>query len=195
MSKLTQEQIDLLTGSLLGDGNLQTENGSIWRYRALHSTDQLGYLTKKYEILAPLCGTGIINASVFDERTQRTYKRCYFNTRTQGFWQPPFQKFGTMFYTYDATKQKYVKDVPLNIEEYLTPRALAFFYMDDGSVKDRKNSSAMRICTEGFSKPGVERLSLAIKTRYNIKTTLSPVYVPRTPAGIFLRPFWSRSSY
>ena len=34
---LTQPQIYLIIGTLLGDGNLQTyTNGLTWRYRALH---------------------------------------------------------------------------------------------------------------------------------------------------------------
>ena len=48
--KLTQLQKDLLFGSLLGDGNLQTNsNGKTWRYRAIHKSQHKEYLFHKYE--------------------------------------------------------------------------------------------------------------------------------------------------
>ena len=44
---ITQQQKDLLFGTLLGDGSLQTENGNTWRYRALHKKDPKDYLFHK----------------------------------------------------------------------------------------------------------------------------------------------------
>ena len=86
--------------------------------------------------------------------------------------------FGNQFYTYNATTQKWVKDVPKKLETFLTPTALACFYMDDGALKWLGKSNSMlsstrTICTESFSLEGVERLKKALEKLYNIKTKLS----------------------
>lgn len=165
--KLTTKQKDLLVGTLLGDGNLQTETrGRTWRYRALHKATHKAYLDHKYDVLKNLCQTPPIYGEVFDPRTLKTYQRWYFNTTTQS----SFRYYGNLFYTEDPNTLKMKKDVPLTIEKLLTPRAIAYWYMDDGSLKWFGKSNALRICTESFSKQGVERLQKALKNLYNIET-------------------------
>jgi hypothetical protein len=169
--KLNQQQSDLIIGTLLGDGNLQTETkGRTWRYRALHKAEHRDYLFHKYEILKPLCESPPIYDEVFDPRTQKNYTRWYFNTVTQDC----FKHFANLFYTFDKTKNKMVKDVPKNIELFLTPQAIAYMYMDDGSLKWLNHSNAMRICTESFSEAGVTRLQNALQNKFEIQTTLTP---------------------
>lgn len=168
--QLTQEQKDLLVGTLLGDGNLQTETrGRTWRYRALHTEKDVQYLQHKYKILETFCQTPPRLSSVDDTRTDKTYKRWYFNTTVQG----SFRYYGNLFYTEDLSSNRMIKDVPLNIAQLLTPRAVAYWYMDDGSLNWLGHSNAMRICTESFSKDGVERLQKTLKTLYNINTQLT----------------------
>lgn len=167
---LTTKQKDLIFGTLLGDGNLQTENqGRTWRYRALHSTRQKAYLDHKYEILKALCASGPAKDEFFDDRTQRVYERYAFNTVKT----PSLNFYANMFYAKDPITGKYVKDVPKNIEKFLTPRALAYFYMDDGALKWKGKSNGMRICTDNFSLTGVQRIQKALKNLYNVDTTLS----------------------
>lgn len=74
---------------------------------------------------------------------------------------------------YDPFTEKWVKDVPENIAELLTPRAVAYMYMDDGSLKYRGHSNAMRICSESFSKEGVEILQAAIYEKFQISLKLT----------------------
>lgn len=165
--KLTQIQKDLLFGTLLGDGNLFTEtHGRSWRYRAIHKSEHKDYLFHKYEILKPLCGTAPTQSFPFDERTKRTYQRWTFNTLQQS----SLKFYGDMFYTFDPKNQTWYKDVPLKVETFLTPRALAYFYMDDGALKWRGRSNAMRICTESFSTEGNFRLQNALQNKYGIET-------------------------
>lgn len=168
---LSKEQRDLLVGTLLGDGNLQTETqGRTWRYRALQSEDQKAYLDHKFQILKNLCNMDKpIYSETLDECTNKVYKRYYFNTITH----PSLRFFGNMFYTYDKKTNGMVKDVPVRIEKYLTPAAVAYWYMDDGSLKWLGNSNSMRICTESFSNDGVHRLQRALKNLYGIQTTLT----------------------
>jgi hypothetical protein len=54
--QLTNQQRDLIIGTLLGDGNLQTETqGRTWRYRALQKAEHQPYLDHKYTILKDYC--------------------------------------------------------------------------------------------------------------------------------------------
>jgi len=163
---------DLIFGSLLGDGNLQTDSqGRTWRYRALQKAEHKEYLDHKYEILKNLCNTGPIFGETEDTRTGNVSKCWYFNTCVD----PSLRFYANMFYTYDHTQDKWVKDVPSqqNLEKNLTPRALAYLYMDDGAVKWLGHSNAMRICTESFSVDGVIRFQKALQNLYGINATLS----------------------
>lgn len=166
---LTQHQKDLIIGTLLGDGNLQTESqGRNWRYRAIQKSKHKDYLFHKYEILSPLCATMPKESSVFDERTGNESQGWNFNTLTQ----PSLKFFADMFYTYDSNQQKWVKNVPLKIKKFLTPRALAYFYMDDGALKWLGHSNAMRICSENFSLEGNKRIQNCLLDSFEIQTNL-----------------------
>ena len=68
-----------------------------------------------------------------------------------------------MFYT--STKKKVI---PNNIEELLTPLALAIWIMDDGTFK----SPRIRIATNCFKKQEVELLGRALESKFNIKSSL-----------------------
>jgi len=167
---LTQQQRDLIFGTLLGDANLQTfSNGRTWRYRALHKSEHQVYLLHKYAVLETLCGpeTKPSESATLDSRTNKTYKRWSFNTLVH----PSLKFYANMFYTYEPNTKKWVKNVPLNVEKFLTPAALAYLYMDDGSLKWKGKSNAMRICTESFSAEDVKRLQNALKNKYGIVTT------------------------
>lgn len=147
---LTQEQSDLMVGTLLADGNLSTHSPQVrtWRYRGIQKKDHKEYLFHKYEILKNLCGSPPSFSTVFDKRTGKNDYRFLFNTLTFSKLNP----LGQAFYSYDSSSGLWVKDVPQNIAEILTPRAVAYMYMDDGSLKYYGHSNAMRICCESFSK-------------------------------------------
>lgn len=166
--KLTQPQVDLIFGTMLGDGNLQTENqGRTWRYRATHGLDQKDYIFHKYEVLQNLCLTPPKLQEKHDKRNQQTYYSYYFNTITA-----PFLKFyGDMFYNYDPIERKFVKCVPKynTLKKMLTKRAIAYFYMDDGSLKSKNNSNAMRLCTENFTNVENQRIVNVIRDKYAIQ--------------------------
>jgi len=170
---------DLIVGSLLGDGNLQTETkGRTWRYRALQKAEHRAYLEHKYAIIADMCSSPPIYGEVLDERTGKIAKRWYFNSKVDS----SLRYYGNLFYREDPETGRMVKDVPKNIKQLLTPRAIAFWYMDDGSIKWLGHSNAMRICTESFSTEGVKRLQKALENSFNIKTNL----VRKTRDNVFI---------
>ena len=182
-SCFNQQQLDLLIGTLLGDGSLQTF-GRNWRYRALHKASDLAYLDHKYELLRDYCGTGpSIRHTSPDIRTGNVYSSCYFNTLTH----PVFTSLADNFYKHDAVSNKYIKVLPSEafLKHTLTPAAIAYWYMDDGALKWKGRSNAMRICTESFtigfnevkscrgfaSTPEVALLKRLLVSLYGITTT------------------------
>ncbi len=176
---LTQEQKDVIVGSLLGDGNLQSATkGKSWRYRALQGADQYTYIQYKYKVLQNLCKTGLLYDERIDSRMKNPTKRYYFNTLVHNC----LKHYGNMFYTFDETSQRFTKDVPQNVKQVLTPRALAILYQDDGALKWENHSNAMRICTESFSTEGVNRLKNAITSLYGFDVNTQAKY--KTSNGI-----------
>jgi hypothetical protein len=170
---LSQEQKDLLFGTLLGDGNLSTESTTTnanWRYRASHKKSHKEYLDHKYKVLGNLCGTPPNFGRTYDPRTEKWYQRWSFNTLTQD----ELRFYGNLFYKYDPIQQKWVKEVPTSVSSHLTDRALAYLYMDDGSLKWKNHSNAMRISTQGFQQECTQRLKNAIEKKYQIELGLTP---------------------
>ena len=201
--KVNPRQKDLLIGTLLGDGNLQTQSGgSTWRYRAIHAEASIQYLQHKYQVLENLCGSPPKRHENVDPRTKNANPRWMLSTYTQ----PCLRYYANLFYHFDDTqaakgkkvsRNKFVKHVPPKIEKLLTPRAIAYWYMDDGSIKWAGESNAMRISTEGFIKSDVVRLRNAlrkfnIEASFEVKRTSYNLYIKEEDSGTFrelIRPY------
>lgn len=61
------------------------------------------------------------------------------------------------------------KKVPLNIAEHLTPESLAYWIMDDGQQVKR---GGVTLCTDSFNSEEVNILREALKTNFNVITTI-----------------------
>lgn len=117
VGSLTQLEISIIIGSLLGDGYLRIVPG---RFNALleinHTINQKDYVDWKYEKLKSLCKSEPVLRKGNGKRV--AYR---FNTRQH----PELTKFHELFY---VNKKKHIPD---NIK--LDPPMLAVWYMDDGS--------------------------------------------------------------
>ena len=164
---LTPLQKDLVLGTLLGDGNLQTETGNNWRYRAVHKTAHESYLFHKYELLKNFCTSPPKLYNFVDPRTNMQYSRYTFQTTTAD----EFRYYGQLFYKQQQDKS-WKKTVPLNIATLLTPQALAYWYMDDGALKWRGRSNAVRLCTDSFSLEEINLLKSTLETKFSLKVSL-----------------------
>jgi ubiquinol-cytochrome c reductase cytochrome b subunit len=109
-----------------------------------------------------------------------------------------------MFYTFKTINdiQTKIKIIPLNIEEYLTPLALAIWFMDDGS----KIGKGAKIATNCFTYNEIIFLSEVLYKKYNIKTSVISsginkgytLYISTTSMSIFIKlikPFMLPSLY
>lgn len=168
--RLNKEQKNVIIGSLLGDANMQTfTKGKTWRLRMLHSKKQYDYILHKFNLLKTLCNGELKFSKVFDKRTLKFYERYYFNTLVN----PSLRFFGKLFYKYNEQKKKFIKIVPKNIQLFLTPQVIAYWYMDDGSLKWLNHSNGMRICTDSFSLLSLKRIIKALLNKFNIKINLN----------------------
>lgn len=169
---ICKQMHDVLIGTLLGDGNLASgPEGKTWSYRALHSEDAKKYLFHKYDIFQECCLSPPAEQEFKgDKRTAgKKYKRWYFNTRRLGI----FKFYGDLFYTRSLIKENaWTKTVPVTIEQYLNPTALAYWFMDDSDQKWKGHKIAVRISTTGFTENECLILQQAFSNRYGLKVSL-----------------------
>lgn len=164
--KSTRQKIDILDvqkeiifGSLLGDMCLQ-KHSKTFRGSECHSVKQKEYLVYKHSLLKPLVGiirdeTTIING--------KSYFKNAFSIRPN----TNLEYFYNVFYKDFNGK----KDVPFKLD-LLTPRAIAFWFMDDGFLINNEHSETLGFSTCSFSLEGLLRLQEKLDKDYNIKTII-----------------------
>ena len=159
---LSKQQKEILVGILLGDGNLETDNGGkTYRLRVLQSEQHKEYLFHLYEIFKKFVNTPPKESICFDKRTKRYYKRWSFATTQQSC----FRFYGQQFYSCG------VKTVPKRIGKWLTPRAFAYWYIDDGAQKWIGKSLGTRLCLDNFTFQEVKDLATLLYDKYGIATS------------------------
>ena len=155
-----EDIISVIIGSLLGDSHAERlPNGGV-RLRFKQSIKHKDYLFLLFNFFKErgYCSNNlpVIFKSNLGDKDYEFYR---FNTYAYSSW----IGFYKLFYT--SSKKKVV---PKNIDQYLTPLALAIWIMDDGTFK----SPGVRIATNCFKKQEVELLVKALNTKFNIKSTL-----------------------
>ena len=155
---ISKRQKEIIVGKLLGDGHLETQTqGRSYRLKIEHSILQKAYVDWLYQELKSLA------ASPPQMKEQmvcgRVYQKYWFNTVAT----PSLRFFAQQFY------HERKKVVPKMIMRWLTPIALAVWYMDDGSIKS-KHHQAKIINTQSFSRADIELLMRALKERYGIES-------------------------
>lgn len=119
----TQEQKDLLIGTLLGDGNMTTATkGCTWYYSAFQSFKQKEYLFYKYELLKNICNVEPQLIHKTNGRSDKLHQGYKFKTKTLD----SLRFYGNMFYKLDNTTKKFIRCIPGNIEKFLTAQAIAY---------------------------------------------------------------------
>lgn len=145
---LTDEQRDVVIGTLLGDGSLiETFSKNNLRLQIAHGSAQKEYVFWKYEALKSLVLTPPSYQPINDSWWFRTISH------------PEFTEIGRLFY------RDRIKIVPLEIASLLTPIGLAVWFMDDGA-HDR--SFCYILNTQCFRKDEQERLRNDLAARFGI---------------------------
>lgn len=160
--RLTDRQREIVVGLLLGDGHLESQDGGrTYRLKIEHGIEQRAYVDWLYEMFRDWVHTAPQRRSIVLRTTGRRYEKYWFNTLSVA----PFRFYAQQFY------QDGRKVVPKLIHRWLTPLALAIWYMDDGSVKSSAHSTVL-FNTHAFERIDLIRLQRTLDRRYGIATTL-----------------------
>ena len=156
--KLTDEQKEVLIGILLGDATLETQNGGrTYRMKIEHSAKQRAYAEHLYKLFSDWARTKPWERKV-TLNNGKTYTNIVFSTLSH----PSLRFYAQQFY------QGRVKVVPRLIGRWLTPKAIAYWFMDDGSIKS-KQSKGVIFNTHGFQKQEVGRLIQVLCGKFHLE--------------------------
>jgi len=156
--KLLGGQREVLIGVILGDGHLETQNkGRTYRLKIEQSVKHKDYVGHLFQIFKDW-----VNAP--PKSRLRTGKG---GTKTemlgfQTYSHSAFRFYAGQFYAHGK------KQIPKLINKWLTPRALAYWFMDDGSVKWRL-SRAVILNTQGYREDEVKKLTLLLKAKFGLE--------------------------
>lgn len=163
-SVLPPHQFDVIIGSLLGDARLECRSigkrhAVSARLRIQQSEKQKEYVLWKYSQLRNLVLRGPRRIRVaYDAKRDKTHYSWYFHTKT-------LEEFGSLYYVF--YRRDGVKILPPGILEFLTPRAFAVWFMDDGS----NTRESYTLNTHGFSREEQARIIMFLRERYGIAAT------------------------
>lgn len=167
-SLFPSHQLDVLIGSLLGDARLECRSIGkrhpiTARLRIHHSDKQKDYVFWKYEIFKDIVEKGPRKIMVWhDSKRNKNHYSWYFHSKS-------LENLGL--------PQKYfyrgkTKILPENVFDLITPRALAVWFMDDGS----NTGNSYTINTQCFSKEEQEKIVDFFKKKYNINAKIVKEY-------------------
>lgn len=157
-----ETQKDILIGTMLGDSSLQTYTAGIsWRVRFIQGEAHKDYLFHLYDVFKDYVGT-----PPRESDDGKGHKRWSFNTLVV----PELKEIADLFYIRAGGKWvKTPKPFVLNDPVGLNAARLAYWFMDDGSLKTAGlTTEAFIICTDGFRLNEIKMLGGLFKTQYNI---------------------------
>ena len=153
---LTPLQREVLIGLLLGDGCLETRNDRTYRLKIEQSKAHRAYVDHLYHLFQSWVLT--------PPRIRQVISRGHAseNMSFQTVSHSALRFYAHQFYR-DGRKQ-----VPKLIHRWLTPRALSYWFMDEGSIKSRE-SKGIILNTQAFPLADIERLIKCLQTKYELQ--------------------------
>ncbi len=155
--KLSPRQREVVVGVLLGDACLESQNQSrTYRLKIEQSADHEAYVRH----LRSELGGWVLSGPRRREKTSRLGTPTVswaFNTVSHG----AFRFYAQQFYLHGR------KQVPKLIHRWLSPRSLAYWFMDDGSMKSSQ-SKAVILNTQAFELPDVQRLIDVLASHFQL---------------------------
>ncbi len=156
---LSKQQLDILTGLMLGDGNLEFNGYKGTRLQVKQSAEKKEYVFWLYNQFEDITKT--------PPQLRTDTNQWYFGTRAF----ENLEEFRKLFYV------DHKKVIPRNITElFQSPLTLAVWFMDDGRLDYREKSHyAYHISTDSFTESEVQVLQKLLLERFGIvaKTYLS----------------------
>jgi len=156
--ELNVELKEIIIGLMLGDLFAEKRNpNSNTRLQFKQSVKNKVYIDHLYSIFKDYCNSEPKVTSSIDKRPGKKYLNISIKFLTQSL--PCFNQFRELFYDESGTKF-----IPLNLEEIITPRSLAYWAMDDGY----KSAKGFYYCTESYTLDDNYKLSQILKNRFNL---------------------------
>jgi len=154
----------MLVGVILGDAHIKRtglDKAFISFEQSNKKIEYIKYLqslTKEGGL--PLMDENIKEYLRNDTRYNTTNKSLYFRTQSLEELKP----IADVFLNDSGNKV-----IPTNIADYLTPRSLAFWIMDDGQQVKR---GGVTLCTDSFKSNEIQILREALKNKFNLDTSI-----------------------
>jgi len=158
---LSDEQKDTLVGLLLGDACLETRNrGITYRLKVEQSDNHADYVRHLYSVFQPWVLSPPRSRSHSDSQGHE-----HISWTFQTVSHPAFRFYAHQFYG----GQK--KSVPVLIHRWLTARGLAYWFMDDGSMKSEQSKGVL-LNTHSFSTADVSRLVQLLQSEFSLAASV-----------------------
>lgn len=171
--KLTNLQKEILVGLMLGDGHLEKRKNKA-RLKIEYSLKAKEYVEWLYQIFQKW------TLSSPKIKIQQNSKKYLFSTVIH----EKLGRYHSLFY------HKRKKIIPKNINDLITNRSLAIWFMDDGSRKSKECKGKV-INTQCFSKSDINKLQKILRNKFDLKTSLKVerkqycIYIPSSEIDKF----------
>lgn len=161
-----QEVLSVIFGSLLGDAQMEKrgiDGGS--RIKFEQCSDNVEYLMWFHKFFAERNYCNPAKPKLF-KRIKKDLA-IYYGYVINSYTFKSFNWIHEMFYIKNKNTNRYIKRIPPNIGEYLTPLALAIWFMNNGS------KIGVRIATNCFVREEIEILCSVLLEKYKIKSSIA----------------------
>lgn len=154
-------QKDILIGTLLGDASMRLSQGKpVYAIKFEQGIQHKEYIEHLYEVFEPYCGTIPKERFIDKEKTRKSIGFTTYRHKNFIFYYN---------YFYEIQENKGVKVIRKDIHKFLTPKAVAYWFMDDGTYHiDNYGNRSYLFSTQGFQKVECQRLCDALKLNFNI---------------------------
>lgn len=175
---ITNEQEQIIIGSLLGDGHIGYSGklSKNCRLTISHSIKQLEYLKFKYNILKSLCNKEISIKNRIDNRFNNiSHKMCTIKTKSL----INLTTYQNNWYI-NNKKHIFISDF-----EKIEALGLAIWFMDDGYHSNK----SLIIATNSFIKDDLVKVQKVLFDKFNIETIIrkdNQLYIRRKSNKIFI---------
>lgn len=179
---LSKTTIEIILGSLLGDGSLRKHQGyKNARFAFRHSIVQKDYFFWKAKQLEEITA----KKSVFIQENDGGFsnnKKLLFHSRA----------LEALSELYDFTHKGKKLQINRNWLNQLTPLSLAIWWQDDGSLISNTRKGVF--CTDGFTEQEVKILARYLQVVWKIKTIVAPVSAKQYGKQLEYFRLWIRST-
>lgn len=153
---------EIITGELLGDGHIRLQSKDTARLEFTFSSKIIHYVNYlKYNVLSEICNDNKPTPWPKNNPTQ-----YWFSSKSMSI----LKEIHSKWYKWDKNQNKYIKIIPKDIANLITPISIAHWTMGDGYYDTWPKT--IIYCTDSFSKNDILLLINILNDKFNIKSDL-----------------------